>query len=571
MSMSANTTHGHVREHRSLLARVEKRALVRIAERLPRAVNSDHLSALGLAGMALAGGAFWASHWFDGALVVVVAALAVNWFGDSLDGTVARVRNQQRPMYGFYVDHVIDVAGAVLLFGGLGLSPYMTLEVALALTVAYLMISAEAYLATHARGVFRMAMFKVGPTELRILLAFGTLYLYYKPTVVLAGSEHLLFDVGGVVATAGMAGTFVLSAVRNTLALYRAEPVPRADRPIPRADQPHPRADQPHPRKGPAPAAGNLPVGRRASGDRTLRSKALASAMLLALTVGGVTAAGTPARAAELHPQTVAAWNAYVASTEQRMAGELSSAERFLVQDFDRDAEAERRAVLDGEIPVEQMRSRGPAGRKIDVPKGAIHHWRGSIFVPGVTLDDVLHGVRSPLRQEDLQEDVIESRVLERDADRVRVFLKLRRKKLVTVHFNTEHEMRYARHGAGRASSRSVATRIAELEEAGTPDEREKPIGVDRGFLWRLNSYWRYEQVAGGVIVECESITLSRSIPSLVRWMVKPLIEGAARESMERTLSSLKDRLVAGAGVGPRAGAATRVASVGSPHAGRAQ
>ena len=131
-------------------------------------------------------------------------------------------------MYGFYVDHVLDVAGAVLLFGGLGLSPYMTLEVALALTVAYLMISAEAYLATHARGVFRMAMFRMGPTELRILLAFGTLYLYYKPRVVLAGSEYLLFDVGGVVAAAGMCGAFAFSAGRNTLALYRAEPLPRA-------------------------------------------------------------------------------------------------------------------------------------------------------------------------------------------------------------------------------------------------------------------------------------------------------------------------------------------------------
>ena len=165
------------------------------------------------------------------------------------------------------------------------------------------------------------------------------------------------------------------------------------------------------------------------------------------------------------------------------------------------------------------------------------------------------------MRQEDLQEDVLESRVLERDADRVRVFLKLRRKKFVTVHFNTEHEMLYARHTAGRASSRSVATRIAELEEAGTPDEREKPVGVDRGFLWRLNSYWRYEEVAGGVIVECESITLSRSIPSLVRWMVKPLIESAARESMERTLTSLRHRLAAGAGVG----AATRTARAGLP------
>ena len=547
--MSANTTHGHVREHGSLLARVEKRTLIRIAERLPRAVNSDHLSALGLAGMALAGGAFWASHWTDAALVVVVLALAVNWFGDSLDGTVARVRNQQRPMYGFYVDHVIDVAGAVLLFGGLGLSPYMTLEVALALTVAYLMISAEAYLATHARGVFRMAMFKVGPTELRILLAFGTLYLYYKPTVVLAGSEYLLFDVGGVVATAGMCGAFVLSAVRNTLALYRAEPVPRADRP--------------QPRERPTPAAGDSTADKRAAGSRRMRSRALVSATLLALTVGGITSAGAPASAAELHPRTVAAWNTYVASTERRIAGELAAGRGFLGHEFDADADAEavRRAVLEGEVPVAGMRSRGPAGRKIDVPKGAIHHWRGSIFVPGVTLDDVLDGVRSPLRQEDLQEDVLESRVLERDADRVRVFLKLRRQKFVTVHFNTEHEMRYARHGVGRASSRSVAMRIAELEDAGTPDEREKPVGVDRGFLWRLNSYWRYEEVAGGVIVECESITLSRSIPSLVRWMVKPLIESAARESMERTLTSLRDRLVASAGVG----AATRTARAGLP------
>ena len=127
--------------------------------------------------MACAGVASWASHWFDASLFIVVGALAVNWFGDSLDGTVARVRNQQRPMYGFYVDHVIDIIGAVFLLGGLGLSPYMSPIVALVLLVAYLTLSAEIYLATHARGVFRISLFKVGPTELRILLAFGTLYL----------------------------------------------------------------------------------------------------------------------------------------------------------------------------------------------------------------------------------------------------------------------------------------------------------------------------------------------------------------------------------------------------------
>ncbi len=225
--MHTNTTRGHVREHGSLLARVEKRALIWIAERLPRAINSDHLTILGLTAMAVAGAAFWASQRFEGALVVVVLALAVNWFGDSLDGTVARVRNQQRPMYGFYVDHVIDIVGALFLFGGLGLSPYMTPVVALALLVAFLMASAEVYLATHACGVFRVSALKVGPTELRILLAVGTLTLYYKPTVVLAGAEYLLFDVGGVVATLGMFGALMLAAGRNTVALYRAEPLPR--------------------------------------------------------------------------------------------------------------------------------------------------------------------------------------------------------------------------------------------------------------------------------------------------------------------------------------------------------
>ena len=194
---------------------------------MPRAINSDHLSILGLTAMAVAGAAYWASHWHSAALFVAVGALAVNWFGDSLDGTVARVRNHQRPNYGFYVDHVIDIVGAFLLFGGLGLSPYMSPVVALLLLVAYLMISAEVYLATHACGIFRVSLLKVGPTELRILLACGTLTLFYRPWVELGGSSYLLFDVGGVVAIMGMFGALVGSALRNTVALYRAEPLPR--------------------------------------------------------------------------------------------------------------------------------------------------------------------------------------------------------------------------------------------------------------------------------------------------------------------------------------------------------
>ncbi len=234
-AMTANTgtrttpgTGTHVREHGSLLADVEKRALVRMAVRLPRRINSDHLTALGLFAMVGVGASYWASQWNEAALLGAVAGLALNWFGDSLDGTVARVRNRQRPRYGFYVDHVVDVTSMLLLCAGLALSPHMSPVAALLLLAAYLMVSAEAYLATHACGVFRVSLLKVGPTELRIVLAVGTLRLLtHGPEVELAGRTWLLFDVGGVVAAAGLFGALVFSAIRNGLALYRAEPLPR--------------------------------------------------------------------------------------------------------------------------------------------------------------------------------------------------------------------------------------------------------------------------------------------------------------------------------------------------------
>lgn len=216
----------HTREHGSILARIEKRILIWIAGRLPRRVNSDHLTLLGLISMVFAGIGFWVSNWYDAGLVIAVVSLGANWFGDSLDGTVARVRGQQRPMYGFYVDHVVDIVGALFLLGGLGLSPYMSPIVALLLLVAYLMLSAEVYLATHACGIFRVSLFKIGPTELRIMLGLATLYLLNQSRVELGGDTHLLFDVGGVVAVVGMFAALLFSAGRNTLALYRAEPLP---------------------------------------------------------------------------------------------------------------------------------------------------------------------------------------------------------------------------------------------------------------------------------------------------------------------------------------------------------
>jgi phosphatidylglycerophosphate synthase len=216
----------HVREHASVLMQSERRLLTWIAQRLPERITPDHLSVLGLLAMLLAGIGFWVSQWEPGALLIVVAALALNWFGDSLDGTLARVRNLQRPRYGFYVDHVIDVAGTLFLLGGLAVSSHMTPLISLGVLIAYLMVCAESFLAAHTIGVFRMAHLGIGPTELRILLAAGTLFLLFKTTVPLAGlGRFLLFDIGGVCAIAALAVTFIVSAVRNTVLLYREETI----------------------------------------------------------------------------------------------------------------------------------------------------------------------------------------------------------------------------------------------------------------------------------------------------------------------------------------------------------
>jgi phosphatidylglycerophosphate synthase len=214
------------RELASILSGLEKKALVFLAHRIPRAVNSDHLTILGLAGMIGAGLSFWVSRTEPLALVGVVSFLALNWFGDSLDGTLARVRKQERPKYGYYVDHVVDVFGAFFLLGGLGLSGYMTPWIAAGLMVVYLMVVSEIYLAAYAVGTFRIHFLRLGPTELRILFAIGTLYLLYRPMVTVLGTRALLFDVGGVSAIVGLAVTLLVSATRNTRTLYLRETIP---------------------------------------------------------------------------------------------------------------------------------------------------------------------------------------------------------------------------------------------------------------------------------------------------------------------------------------------------------
>ena len=214
----------------SILAPLEKRTLVWLAGRLPRCINSDHLTILALVAMAGAGLSYWWASTNPIGLVAATVCLALNWFGDSLDGTLARVRQRQRPRYGFYVDHVIDEFGIAFLIGGMSLSGYMSPWVAALLLIAYFMLTVEVFLATHVLGTFRMSFFKVGPTELRILLAIGNTVALWKPTAHVLGQELPFFDVGGLIGAIGLALTLILSAVSNTKKLYRLEPMPTGSR-----------------------------------------------------------------------------------------------------------------------------------------------------------------------------------------------------------------------------------------------------------------------------------------------------------------------------------------------------
>lgn len=214
-----------LRVQESWTAAPETRVLLWLAERMPRQIGPDHLTVLGLASQIGAGVCYALASRNRFALLGVIACLALNWLGDSLDGTLARVRRCQRPRYGFYVDHIIDSFGAVALMGGLALSHYMQPWIAIGLLVAFLMLSIQSYLATHALGEFRLSFWRFGPTELRILLAIGNLALLWKPVVHLLRGKYQLFDVGGAVGLVGMSLMLVFFTAQNTIRLYREEKI----------------------------------------------------------------------------------------------------------------------------------------------------------------------------------------------------------------------------------------------------------------------------------------------------------------------------------------------------------
>lgn len=211
------------RVQQAITAPLERKALQWLAARTPPWIGPDHLTALGFAAQFMAGACYALARWNRFALLAVIFFIAVNWLGDSLDGTLARYRNRLRPRYGFYVDHMIDTFGAIFLMSGLAASGYLHWQVAASMLVAFLALSIETYLAAYTLADFRLSHGLFGPTEIRILLAIGNLALLFSPQVHLLGRQVLLFDIGGAMGAAGMLAMTVAACIRHTTQLYNEE------------------------------------------------------------------------------------------------------------------------------------------------------------------------------------------------------------------------------------------------------------------------------------------------------------------------------------------------------------
>jgi hypothetical protein len=263
-------------------------------------------------------------------------------------------------------------------------------------------------------------------------------------------------------------------------------------------------------------------------------SAAVAAVMLLVISA-------TQVSSAELQPRTVAAFDRYVQVTEQRMRDDP----QFLW--VDGLPASQKRAVLEalrrGELVIDRLTTR-QSGKEIDIPDGMVHHWIGVVFVPGATVDKALALLQDYDHHAQIYAPAVAaSKLLSRNGNNFRVYLRFLMKKVITVVVNTENDARFTRDAPNRASSRIYSTRIAEVDAPDTPSEREKPVGNDGGYLWRLYSYWRVLERDGGTYVQCESISLTRDIPLGFAWLVRPFVTSIPRESLEFTLTTTRNVL----------------------------
>ena len=248
--------------------------------------------------------------------------------------------------------------------------------------------------------------------------------------------------------------------------------------------------------------------------------------------------------AEQLRSETTAAFDRYVELSEQRMSQELGAGLFLRIESLpEAQRETAERRLKTGEVITDRLQTLDH-GAPISIPHGLVHHWRGTVFIPGATLPQTVAFLQDYDNQYKFYgPEVQRSKLLKRDGEHFQVFLRLRKKKVITVILNTDYDVQYTLLGPDRAISDSRSTRIAEVENPGSPNEGEKPVGNDSGFLWRLNSYWRLLQRDGGVYVQVEAISLTRDIPAGLNWLISPFVTSIPKESLAFTLTHTREAL----------------------------
>jgi hypothetical protein len=252
------------------------------------------------------------------------------------------------------------------------------------------------------------------------------------------------------------------------------------------------------------------------------------------------------APAADLKPKTTEAFDKYVAVTEARMAEELKPGGKFLYPDHPAPNPSEEmrdayNRLKQGEILIERQETT-LNGKDVEVPDGMVHHWVGVVFIPGANLEQTLAVVKDyDHRAELYKPEVIAARTISHQGDDYKIFLRLYQKRFTTVVFNTEYAVHWGQVDAKKLYSNSISTRVAEVVDPKKPDGAEVPVGHGNGYLWRLNTYWRFEEKDGGVFVQCEVLSLTRDIPFGLAWLIKPLVTKIPRQSLDRALGRTRE------------------------------
>ena len=253
----------------------------------------------------------------------------------------------------------------------------------------------------------------------------------------------------------------------------------------------------------------------------------------------GPKAMAQTAKPVPLKPETVEAFAAYIRAAEAAMEQTLQAKGPFLWSDLNPERAQQ---VHTGQVVAQFWEGRGPA----NVPNGLIHDWIGAVLIPGTTLKNTLALIQDYDNHKNIYKpEVIGSKLISHKDGDFQIYLRLLKKKIVTVVLDTDHEVHYRAVDESRWVCRSYTTRIAEVEDAGSPKERILPPDTGYGFLWRLHSYWRFQERDGGVYVECRAISLTRDVPSGLGWVIRPIIQKLPKESLTNTLEATRRALQA--------------------------